>query len=603
MLRIRCRYQVGLIVLCVLLLVVGQSADRRLWAQDGPTKPSNINWVRPESGINVRSGPGYTYGIIGHFLHGAWVQPLARSLDGEWILVAYYITQGWVQVDGVSWRLNTNALPLIPAMKPTPIPVPLGMYETPGAPTQTPNASWIRSGPNGVYVRSGPGQEFAPVGELFTGDVIDPVAQDRAGNWVLIRFEDGYGWIRYDLAFWSEDIDALVVVDEPDLTPVFTAVARYVPPTGSPTWTDIPSPFPSDTPVDTPTFTPTFTPSATETYTPTATLTASPTASDTPTGTPTASPTELPTATWTLTPTATAVPSLTPSELPTLTLTPTPTAAASSTPTASPTELPTATWTLTPTLTTTPSLTPSELPTVTPTVTDTSTPSATPDGTGTALALAPMLPPTGTPVPPTTAIPSPTVTALPASDTPPPTFTPGATPAPTHTATPLAAAAAGSPGDSGAADVDEASISGPQDGEEAGNDTGPDIKTVLLGGLGLVALVYLGLYAVYTVGMGRYQMGFFLSVCPVCEEGELYLEERRYRVFGIPRVRRVIRCDTCRSVLREIGRGRWRYAVDGAVNADLYDRLNARTLTEDQLKDISPEYSGIQPEYIEDDIR
>jgi hypothetical protein len=121
------------------------------------------------------------------------------------------------------------------------------------------------------------------------------------------------------------------------------------------------------------------------------------------------------------------------------------------------------------------------------------------------------------------------------------------------------------------------------------------------GGLALAALAYLGVYAVQAANRDRYREGFILSVCPVCEEGHLYLEERRYRILGIPRVRRVVRCDVCRSVLRQVGRRRWRYAVDGVENPDLYGTLNGRVLTEHRLMEIAPEYGGTPPEYIEDD--
>ena len=125
---------------------------------------------------------------------------------------------------------------------------------------------------------------------------------------------------------------------------------------------------------------------------------------------------------------------------------------------------------------------------------------------------------------------------------------------------------------------------------------------VIAGGiLAALAAVYVGTYLTQAASVARTAGDFPLTVCPVCEHGTLALDQRRYRVLGIPRVRRVIRCDTCRSVLRQVGRGRWRYAVDGAANAALFDRLNGRVVTGSQLREISPEYRGTPPEYIEGD--
>ena len=65
------------------------------------------------------------------------------------------------------------------------------------------------------------------------------------------------------------------------------------------------------------------------------------------------------------------------------------------------------------------------------------------------------------------------------------------------------------------------------------------------------------------------------------------MEERQSRTFGIPSVRRTIRCDVCRSVLRETGTQRWRYAVDRIENATMYDRFNGRQVSDTDLERLS----------------
>jgi hypothetical protein len=119
--------------------------------------------------------------------------------------------------------------------------------------------------------------------------------------------------------------------------------------------------------------------------------------------------------------------------------------------------------------------------------------------------------------------------------------------------------------------------------------------------LAVAALVYLGAYVSQAANLDRYRDGFPLLICPVCEQGELHMEEHRYRILGIPRIRRVVRCTECRSILREVGRQRWRYAIDGGVNPTLYDELNGQVLSESHLMDISPEYPSSPPHYIEGD--
>jgi hypothetical protein len=139
---------------------------------------------------------------------------------------------------------------------------------------------------------------------------------------------------------------------------------------------------------------------------------------------------------------------------------------------------------------------------------------------------------------------------------------------------------------------------------QAPDDRGPTTAAILviLGvGASLAVLGYVGIYATQSARMDQYVEGFILSICPVCEQGHLFLGERRYRTLGIPRARRVVRCDHCRSVLRQVGRQRWRYAVDSAESPDLFRELNGRVVTERELVEISPEYGPARPEYIEDD--
>src|SRR5690606_4702334 len=143
------------------LLFANRGVQRSLLAQDDPTATPNINWVYVAAGVNVRSGPGLNYSPIGALGVGAWVQPPARGVDGEWGLIAPRATQGWVLRDGVSGRLQTDALPVIEDEEPAPVPRPL-YYTAPGGPTYPPNATWVSVGADGAYVRSGPGQGYVP---------------------------------------------------------------------------------------------------------------------------------------------------------------------------------------------------------------------------------------------------------------------------------------------------------------------------------------------------------------------------------------------------------------------------------------------------------
>jgi hypothetical protein len=104
------------------------------------------------------------------------------------------------------------------------------------------------------------------------------------------------------------------------------------------------------------------------------------------------------------------------------------------------------------------------------------------------------------------------------------------------------------------------------------------------GGLMLLGiLVYLGLYMRGVSGAERYARGFVVDTCPVCRRGQMLVETRQERWFGIPRARHIVRCTECRSVLRETGYRRWRYAVDPMANPTIYQHYNGQEVDEETL--------------------
>lgn len=119
---------------------------------------------------------------------------------------------------------------------------------------------------------------------------------------------------------------------------------------------------------------------------------------------------------------------------------------------------------------------------------------------------------------------------------------------------------------------------------------------LIVGVVGLLLVVgYAGLYWRGLASLERYANGFVIEQCPVCGRGELMVETRHDRMFGIPRGRTTVRCSVCRSVLREAGNRRWRYAVDRIENPALYERLNGRVVDELTLKILGEQPQAQKP--------
>jgi uncharacterized protein YgiM (DUF1202 family) len=460
----------------------------------------------------------------------------------------------------------------------------VGFARAQDAPTATPGYSYVLV--EDIFVRGGPGENYPAVGSLRAGDPLLPVARSAQGDWVMIAYSGGFGWIRRDLARWLENINALPMMESDSLTPAgasasgseagqfatATPVGNWVRPalgafvragpgrqyerlgavTGgqllealsrdeSAVWVMI-------------RFKEGYGWVSRDLVSWSVDIQALPVMLEsnlTPTvGTPRAS---------------TSTPTATPSFTPTLT----PTTAPSVTPTATNTPSRTLSATSTATLTSTATVTPSRTPTATntPTLTVTATAAATSTVTEivetaaqAALAASPTNRPSATPVP--------------ASETPQPT-----TPAPSATVTTV--------------ETEEVALvvtpmpATPMLSSETpaigGGVTRIPVEAIA-GGIGILVIVtYVGLYWRGQAASDRYPNGFVVQTCPVCRRGELTLDTRPGRRFGIPSVRRTVRCSECRSVLRETGAHRWRYAVDPMENALLYERYNGREIDDETL--------------------
>ncbi len=533
------------IFICALIGVFVTS-NNGIIAQEEATPTLNYSYIIVEA-ARVRAAPSETSLSIGTLLRNAPLTPYNRDESGNWVLVEYANSFGWIRRDLAVWVENIDALPILTADSLTPTPAPRTPSATPRLVTLTPVGSYVIARVN-VYVRTGPGLSFTPLGILRPGDVVEPVNIDETGTWVLIRFSfnqrndeddtaptrviDGFGWVARNVVLWTVDVSELPILFDDALTPTLTFTPSYTP-----------SPTPTATATETATVTPTAT--ATNTSTPTITPSSTATNTDIPTETPSPTVTNTGIPTETPSPTATNTDSPTETPSPTMTNTDTPTEALTIETTA---EMPLVVNTETPVRT---ALLPS-----TPTNTD--IPIETPTLSGQATAINETQPPSvvGTEV----------IGLLLASETPTPEATSEVIVAQNPTENPLTSIT-----------VDEAPAP----------SANIPLEAILAGIALFIILMYVLLVWRGQSAVDRYAKGFIIEKCPVCRVGNLEVETRTVRILGIPRPRRTIRCDNCRSLLRETGAKRWRYAVDKLANIAMYDRYNGLEVDERVLQKLA----------------
>ena len=109
----------------------------------------------------------------------------------------------------------------------------------------------------------------------------------------------------------------------------------------------------------------------------------------------------------------------------------------------------------------------------------------------------------------------------------------------------------------------------------------------MLGAIILGVILYLWQRTAANRELNRYRAEFVLSLCPVCLEGHVHLDEVVKQSLGVPRVSRSARCDNCRSVLRQVKPGEWRYSVDSYANPEFAEQYGKRNLTDADLLELS----------------
>ncbi len=151
--------------------------------------------------INVRSGPGAQYEIVGQLDAEEQISVDGRDSDkGSWLRVLLDNgIVGWVASFAVLLDGNAEALPVISQDQPTPSGDSVNMI------------AYGR-----VNVRSGPGMEFNIVGQFDVDDTAQVTGRsDTENDWLYIEKDDLKGWVAYFTVTIQGNPDSLplLVVD------------------------------------------------------------------------------------------------------------------------------------------------------------------------------------------------------------------------------------------------------------------------------------------------------------------------------------------------------------------------------------------------------
>jgi uncharacterized protein YraI len=162
--------------------------------------------------VNIRSGPGMEYNIVGQFDVDDTAQVTGRNnTDNDWLYIETDDLQGWVAYFTVTIQGNPDSLPLL---------VVDGTGQGLASPEEVVAARF------NVRLRDEPGTEGQTLVIVpFTSNVM-PLARTEDGLWVYVLYQDVYGWGAARLFDLSPDrIDSLPIYTDqmptanPETTP------------------------------------------------------------------------------------------------------------------------------------------------------------------------------------------------------------------------------------------------------------------------------------------------------------------------------------------------------------------------------------------------
>lgn len=161
--------------------------------------------------VNVRSGPGTQYDIIGQLTNSNEVQITGRSdNESNWLRISFEGREGWVAYFTVSVIGNTEQLPVVSprggqeiiAVLATSVPVVIQA-----------NTDTFVTAYRIVNVRSGPGTEYISIGSLQPGSSADVTGRSGDNEWLRVRYLNMEGWVAYFVVSLTGSLESIPIME------------------------------------------------------------------------------------------------------------------------------------------------------------------------------------------------------------------------------------------------------------------------------------------------------------------------------------------------------------------------------------------------------
>ncbi len=235
---------VGFIVLSLTLTVIAPAMAQDSTATPQPTAQATVApamtastgfFATADFRVNVRSGPGTEYTILGQARSGDALDITGRTADNRWLRVNFNGQEGWASATLFSVTGDVATAPESVAGTSAVLRQPASTSGSTGTTSSIPAGAVSVITRVNANLRAAPSSSSDLLGVIPFSTTLEVLARSETNNWVQVTYDGKTGWVSSGLLFFqSGNIDTVNPLDASG-NPIPTAAAPTAQPTAAPT--------------------------------------------------------------------------------------------------------------------------------------------------------------------------------------------------------------------------------------------------------------------------------------------------------------------------------------------------------------------------------
>lgn len=171
--------------------------------------------------LNVRSGDGPQYSVLGVVVGGTELPVLGKNGSGSWFLVASPFGAGWVDISFTIPRGDFRNVPEIepepvaPAAVSTPVSIALVTAQSVTAPVAVLDPGVVIVNTSFQNIRLGSGPQYEVLAVVAGGTTLQVIGRTSDTSWYKVAGDFGQGWIFSDFVIYRGTFSNIPILYSP----------------------------------------------------------------------------------------------------------------------------------------------------------------------------------------------------------------------------------------------------------------------------------------------------------------------------------------------------------------------------------------------------